>query len=122
MDELNVSSQNKIDPSAKVVFLNPQSVNPDALGQKPKIFLSRAPIKDHEGGHWGSALDCLKELVNDIEHGRVHVPDVIYIAMQTRNDRSQVAYPSYCWSDGKTDGLLMVGLLMQHSNEVLNRR
>lgn len=70
--------------------------------------------------HWTSALDCLRELINDIEHGRINPPDVIYVAMQTRHPTvaDMVAYPSYCWAEHKSSALLMGGLLAKHQAKV----
>lgn len=81
-----------------------------------------APATDHQGEHWGSALDMLKELVNDIEAGRIPEPVMCYIAMQTRSpqDERLVQYPSYLWSAGATAGLAVIGLLQKHVNKLCN--
>lgn len=81
-----------------------------------------APITKHAGEHWNSALDCLKELVSDIETGRTDAPTMIYVAVQARHPEhpEMVKYPSYCWSEGKSYGLAMVGLLEKHKAKILS--
>jgi hypothetical protein len=81
-----------------------------------------APIVEHGGEHWKSALDCLKELVNDIETGRINAPTAVYVAMQTAHpEKPQYkSYPSYCWSGEQTNGLFMLGLLTKHTYKVAN--
>jgi hypothetical protein len=90
--------------SQKVVLINPK----------------KNMITPHEGSHWTCALDVLKELIIDIEAGRIQPPDLIYIAMQTRNpkDKALVAYPSYCWYPGGMAGLAISGLLAKHQHKV----
>ena len=92
-----------IPPSSKVISLRPH-----------------APIVEHGGEHWKSALDCLKELVNDIETGRINPPTAVYVAMQTaHHEKPQYkSYPSYCWSGEQANGLFMLGLLTKHASKI----
>jgi len=101
----------------------------DLIGQPPQDNVLLFKSKDivitlHDGKHWTCALDMLKELVNDIEHGRCEAPDVIYVAMQTRHPKKPelVAYPSCCWSDSRSNGLIMQGLLAKHTYQVNTTR
>lgn len=91
-------------------------------GKILKFGKAPPPITKHAGGHWTTALDCLKELVSDIETGRVTPPSMVHISLQTKHPEhpEMVAYPSYCWSEGKTYGLAMVGLLEKHKNKILS--
>lgn len=91
-------------------------------GGKVIQFGKPAPLVAHDGEHWHSALDCLRELVSDIETGRVETPTMIYVAMQTSHpEKPQYKkYPSYCWSDCATSGIAMLGLLTKHINKVCN--
>jgi hypothetical protein len=95
------------------------------IGQKPKVAIlhpKNNAIGVTDGSHWKSALDMLKELVNDLEHGRISAPEYIYVAMQTRHsiNRDMVAHPSYCWGSTPNSGLNMIGLLAKHENKLLN--
>jgi hypothetical protein len=74
----------------------------------------------HDGEHWKSALDCLKELVIDIETGRIPPPSMVYVALRTHHpeDPNLVGYPSYCWSGGATGGVAYLGLLAKHSYKI----
>ena len=95
------------------------------IGDPPKVALLRPKnnaIGTTDGSNWKSALDMLKELVNDLEHGRISTPEIIYVAMQTRHSVSTalVAHPSYCWSGKEGSGLDMIGLLAKHENKLLN--
>ncbi len=104
-----------------IIFRKPP-VTP--LGTPNKIVM----LKPHnavgatDGSHWKSGLDMLKELVNDIEKGRLSPPEIVYVAMQTRHSVNQmmVAHPSYCWSSKEGSGLDMIGLLAKHENKLLN--
>lgn len=87
------------------------------------VALPPKPITDNEGMHWKSAVDVLKELINDIEHGRLQPPELIYIAMQTRHpERPElVQRPAYSWApeDLKIQArLLMMGLLTHHAQSL----
>jgi|SRR5579863_83317 len=105
----------------EIIFRRPP-VTP--LGTPNKIVMLKPnnAIGTTDGSHWKSALDMLKELVNDIEKGRVSAPEYIYVAMQTRHSINQdmVAHPSYCWSAQPNSGLNMIGLLAKHNNKLLN--
>ena len=84
-----------------------------------KLRAKPVPIESGEGEYWTSALDLLKELVHDIETGRVHAPEVIYVAMQTRNEKGMIAHPAYSWAVDKRNSLLQcLGLL---SANIVNR-
>ena len=79
------------------------------------LRIKPVPIASGEGLHWTCAVDLLKELIHDIETGRVHQPDMIYVAMQTRNEEDHVAHPSYNWFKDKRDGAVKtLGLLSSH--------
>src|ERR1700688_3847304 len=96
------------------------------IGQKPKVHILRPnnAIQATPAPHWQSALDMLKELVNDIEKGRVSAPEIVYVAMQTRHsiNRDMVATPAYHWADKQETGLALIGLLAKHQNKLLNGR
>jgi hypothetical protein len=94
------------------------------IPQKPELLLPPGvtrlepkPIKEDEGKAWQSSLDCLKELIKDIEHERISEPDMIFICLRTKHKEKQAfAYPAYGWSkvnDGDT-WLKMMGLLQHH--------
>lgn len=83
-----------------------------------------APINAGSGEEWASSLDCLRELVNDIESGRLSPPTQIYICMQTRSptDGGMVGYPSYSWAEHKAGShLTHLGLLSRHQFQLNNR-
>jgi hypothetical protein len=95
------------------------------IGTSPKITIlhpKNNAITATDGSNWKSALDMLKELVNDIEKGRVSAPEIIYVAMQTRHsiNRDMVAIPGYCWAEQPGSGISMIGLLVKHQNKLLN--
>ena len=95
------------------------------IGEAPKVAVlhpKNNAIGTTDGSHWKSALDMLKELVNDLEKGRISTPEIIYVAMQTRHsvNTALVAHPSYCWSGKEGSGLDMIGLLAKHENKLLN--
>ena len=91
----------------------PSNVQP--LRTKP------VPIKDGNPG-WQSALDCLKELVNDIETGRIAPPNLVFVALREPNPNNphQARHPRYCWTANQdTQKLLFAGLLEHHKLAVL---
>lgn len=97
-------------------IIPPLAVNTNVhiLGRKP-------PIKDTLGKdiHWETPLDMLKELVNDLEHGRIAMPASVYVAMRVHHpdDNTKSAYPHYMFSDG--DILTMAGVLAKHQRNLL---
>lgn len=89
-------------------------------------MLPPKPITDKEKDatkHWVCAVDMLKELINDIEHGRINPPEFIYVAMRTRHPENKtfVAHPSYCWTPDEfkpVSRFLMKGLLAHHEESI----
>lgn len=66
---------------------------------------------------WNCSLDVLKDLVSDIENGKVSAPDMIYIAMRVPHPTEPEAYmfPRYIWGPPSPGAsLLFSGLLHQH--------
>jgi hypothetical protein len=84
--------------------------------KKVLLYPKAAALREADGSYWKSALDCLKELVHDIENGEQAAPDVLYVAMQCvdPNNAARAAYPSYCWTSLKSSTLVMSGLLARH--------
>ena len=89
--------------------------------QRPVQQLPPKPVQYGEGEQWKSAVDLLKELIVDIEHGRIPAPECIYVAMQCRdpNDRALVKGPGYSWATPECEAhgrLIMIGLLTRHAS------
>ena len=90
----------------------------------PVSRIGPAPIQPGEGEHWTCALDLLKELIHDIETGRLEVPTQIYVAMETEHPTEPAlkVYPSCAWSGQKSGSFLAyVGLLSLHKFLLQNR-
>ena|SRR6202522_499378 len=85
--------------------------------------IAAAPIVRDDCAGWKSSLDCLRELVHDIEIGRISEPELVYVSLVTRNrDNPELtAKPSYCWAqkDMAHTRLLFAGLLEHHKISVL---
>lgn len=91
--------------------------------QRPVKQLPPKPIHESEGEQWKSAVDLLKELIVDIEHGRILEPECIYVAMQCRdpNNRARATGPGYSWvnPECRAEGrLIMIGLLTHHASSL----
>jgi hypothetical protein len=116
-------------PSNVKPFPRPAIKRPSALNLVLPPGVTRippAPIKSAGGEEWKSALDCLKELVHDIEAGRVAAPEMIYVAMRTvhkepNDPRNWIGYPSYSWMAPPQGHMAesFVGLLENHKDEIL---
>lgn len=98
---------------------------PEIANQKVVLLGRKPPVANLDGSTWKSALDMLKELMNDIEHGRIEAPDMVYVAMHsTTPDKKMYKLPSYVWAEGQDDihaRLKMVGLLDLHKALVRGR-
>jgi hypothetical protein len=115
-------------PAAVKVAKTPRLITPtgDFIPpvQRPEYKqLPPKPIQAGEGEHWKSAVDLLKELIVDIEHGRIPEPECMYVAMQCRDPKSRagIARPGYSWTteEWKLQGrLLMIGLLTHHASSL----
>ena len=120
-----MSDKDKIIPVPNHLTKKPSLITPDGkfIGGLPEnvTFLrdKPVPIQDNEGMGWKSAVDLLKELVHDIEAGRIEPPEMIYVAMLTRHPEKQdlVGYPSYSWMEPPVTRALVAfsGLLNRHT-------
>ena len=85
--------------------------------------ITAAPIVRDDCAEWKSSLDCLRELVHDIETGRISEPEMVYVSLVTRSkDNPELtAKPSYCWAKRGLahTRLLFAGLLDHHKISIL---
>jgi hypothetical protein len=119
------------DEDNNVIFgsRKPRLIHPDGgyIGPKPEpvvpLRTTPVPIAGGEGEHWTSALDVLRELIVDIEAGRISPPEVIYISMQCRNplNELEIKRPAYSWVDDRwkiQSRLVLKGLLAHHQESL----
>jgi hypothetical protein len=93
--------------------MRPEPARPEPLALKNVTSLPAPTMSDHNGEHWKAPIDLVRELLHDMETGAVN-PDMIFVALQQQHDGGGISYPSYCWSDARTNGLIMMGLLTRH--------
>ena len=121
-----MSDKDKLIPILNRLTKKPRLITSDGkfIGDLPENVIplrdKPVPIQDNEGMEWKSAVDLLKELVHDIEAGRLEPPEMIYVAMLTRHPdpgkQDMVGYPSYSWMESPAKRALVAfsGLLNRH--------
>lgn len=92
---------------------------PGLVGASGEIIqFAPKPAAPPPGEGWTCALDMLKELIRDIESGEVAAPELIYVAMQTRdpNNPIRIARPAYNWFDPniRQHSQLLLAALLEH--------
>lgn len=97
---------------------------------KPEAVVLPFPIPEflvEVDADWGTAVECLEEVIRDIKCGKV-APNMLYVAMhQSSPDPEGVlmsTFPSYSWADRAPDYTLSVvetvGLLGVHQTYVVD--
>lgn len=92
-----------------------------------KVIEWEPPASTSTGSQWGSALECLEEIVRDIKCGRLKNPTMCYVGMKTMTEVPgknvpMVGYPMYFYG-GNTFGQGMdtfVGIMERHKRQLMS--
>lgn len=81
----------------------------------PISFRAAKALKEQDSTLW-TPLDCLKELVRELESGETEPVDAVYVAMMRRREDGQAAgFPFYA-AGAKT--IELRGILAQHLHDI----